>query len=480
MTVSLNNTIVGKDVSFGTSGLRGTVEDLSEEVVASAARAFVAHMRVKAGDDVAQRLYLAYDLRPSSPKIARQVASALVAEGVTVTSFGAIPTPALALQSIGDGVPAIMVTGSHIPFDRNGLKFYDHLGEISKVDEKAIATGTLARMEHSTEVDLIVSDTARSGYIGRYVDAFPGLLAGKRVGVYQHSAVGRDINCEVFEQLGATVTALGRSDTFVPVDTEAVSAKDRAQARDWAREHELDFVFSTDGDGDRPLMSDETGAYFDGDLLGILTARFLGVGTVVTPITSNSRLEKTGWFEAVSRTKVGSPYVLASMAEAKAEPIAGFEANGGFLLQSQVDSSNADIEGRLAALPTRDALLPALATFALAKQLNCRLSELRQLVGQRVKMSDRLQDVPKASSLALLESLESSSAERADFFADLGSVAEIDTLDGLRVTLDDGRIAHLRPSGNAPELRVYVETDTEAASADLLAQMLKRAKAAIA
>ncbi len=51
---------------------------------------------------------------------------------------GRVPTPALALAGLARVVPSIMVTGSHIPFDRNGIKFYTPRGEISKQDEQPI------------------------------------------------------------------------------------------------------------------------------------------------------------------------------------------------------------------------------------------------------------------------------------------------------------------------------------------------------
>ena len=61
-------------------------------------------------------------------------------------------------------------------------------------------------------------------------------------------------------------------------------------ARQWAGERKLDAIVSTDGDGDRPLVADETGRFLRGDLVGALTARFLGADAIVTPVTSNSAL----------------------------------------------------------------------------------------------------------------------------------------------------------------------------------------------
>ena len=60
-----------------------------------------------------------------------------------------------------------------------------------------------------------------------------------------------------FESLGAEVIRIGRSDEFVPIDTEAVEEEDKAKARYWSVKYRLDAIFSTDGDGDRPLVADE-------------------------------------------------------------------------------------------------------------------------------------------------------------------------------------------------------------------------------
>jgi len=113
-------------VSFGTSGLRGLVTALTEDVVGGYIRAFSAVCPIGSG------LYLGRDLRVSSPNIADMVITAARGAGVNVIDCGAVSTPALALAAVNAGAAAVMVTGSHIPDDRNGLKFYLPTGEISK------------------------------------------------------------------------------------------------------------------------------------------------------------------------------------------------------------------------------------------------------------------------------------------------------------------------------------------------------------
>lgn len=64
-----------------------------------------------------------------------------------------------------------------------------------------------------------------------------------------------------------------RSDTFVPIDAEAVSPEDKKKTLDWSKQCGFDAIFSTDGDGDRPLISDENGNWLRGDLLGLLCSQ---------------------------------------------------------------------------------------------------------------------------------------------------------------------------------------------------------------
>ena len=84
-------------------------------------------------------MYLGRDLRASSPAISDDCAVAIRAAGLEPVDCGVLPTPALALHAMANGAPAIMVTGSHIPADRNGLKFYVAAGEITKSDEAGIS-----------------------------------------------------------------------------------------------------------------------------------------------------------------------------------------------------------------------------------------------------------------------------------------------------------------------------------------------------
>lgn len=122
-------------VRFGTSGARGLAADMSPRVCFAYTAAFLQIIGARPGSRVA----LGMDLRPSSPDIAGACAAAISNAGLDVDFCGVLPTPALAFHAQERGIPAIMVTGSHIPFDRNGIKFYRSTGEITKADEAGIA-----------------------------------------------------------------------------------------------------------------------------------------------------------------------------------------------------------------------------------------------------------------------------------------------------------------------------------------------------
>lgn len=440
---------------FGTSGLRGLVTDLTDDLVADYTRAFLTACPHGGAVHVGQ------DLRTSSPRIAAAVIEAVRGMGLTAVDHGAVPTPALALASMGAGQAAVMVTGSHIPADRNGLKFYLPGGEIAKSDETAINAALGSGSVAAENGDLVQETGALSTYVARYVDAFGAqALRGLRIGVYEHSSVARDVLVEALAQMGAEVVRLARANSFVPVDTEAVDAETRIMLEGWCAEHDLDALVSTDGDADRPMVVDASGTLVPGDVLGPLTAQSLAADVICTPVSSNTLVDQLG-FGAVIRTRIGSPYVIAAMEAAKGK-VVGYEANGGFLLGFDAQGP----KGVITKLMTRDCLLPIVAPLAMAKGKGGALAELVSDLPKRFTAADRIAGIPTEASKAFLASMTEDKAARATFFADRADETSVDLTDGLRVSFTDGTIIHLRPSGNAPEFRCYAEAEsTERAEA---------------
>jgi len=478
-TITVDSLMAQSGVQFGTSGARGMVTAMTDRVCYGYTQGFLAYLR-EIGEFAGGRVALAGDLRPSTPRILAACAQAIRDLGAEPVFCGYVPTPALALYAFGQKIPSLMVTGSHIPDDRNGIKFYRPASEVLKSDEAGMKRQELAFSSAFDGAGMLVDAAAlpavtdvTAAYVARYVAAFGAqALAGRKIGVYQHSAVGRDVLLSIVEALGAEGIAIGRATKFIPVDTEAIRPEDVVLARDWAAEYGFDAIVSTDGDSDRPLLADHTGEWLRGDVLGVLCARALGAGTVVTPVSSNTVLELSGDFAHCVRTRIGSPYVIDAMNAALAagqERVCGYEANGGFLLASDF----AD----LPALPTRDAVLPVLAVIAAAKG-----RRVRDLIGElpgRVTFSDRIERFATERSEALFALLLAGDAAeqlaRLDgyFGAIAGAVIGVDLTDGIRMTTAEGAVLHLRRSGNAPELRCYSEADDGAVAAAINAAALK-------
>src|SRR5690606_13433686 len=140
------------------------------------------------------RVFIGRDLRESSPAIARDVAAAVRAAGLAPVDCGVLPTPALALHAMAEGGPAIMVTGSPIPADRNGLKFYPPAGEITKEDEGGILAALGEDIAGPGPVDAEDGYPAAGDRYRQRYRHFLGktALGGWRIGVFEHSSVARD------------------------------------------------------------------------------------------------------------------------------------------------------------------------------------------------------------------------------------------------------------------------------------------------
>ena len=432
--------------------------DFTLEEVHAFVSAFVSLVRHRGWS----RVLVAGDLRESTPAILDKVVRSFQGLGWEVWTGGGVPTPALAWGCATYGVPGVMVTGSHIPADRNGLKFYFPEGEILKSDEEAIlklyseikgAVNAIPQHAHPVQV----RDLAAL-FSDRYTENFPAQsLAGLRIGFYSHSSAGRDLFPQILRMLGAEVVEFGRSEVFVPVDTEAVESIDDLHQN--LLRHSLQVVVSTDGDADRPLVLCEDGRVVPGEILGLITSKFLGVETVVYPVSCSSVLQDSGWIPDCSITRIGSPFVLGRMLErlkeAPSRRVAGFEANGGYLLGSAL--------GGLSPLMTRDSLLPILCfLLSMKSQGWIRSSDMLRPFDGVVNLSGLIKDFPQErSALALLRFREAlnGGAEFAGLIG-LGALQSLNELDGVRARFDSGITVHLRPSGNAPEFRLYIEAKT--------------------
>jgi phosphomannomutase len=536
-------------LKFGTSGRRGKVVDLTQLEIYTNVLAEIRYLQslqqqeggIRSGDD----FYFAHDLRPSSTTyvenedgrggLCQAVEQALKDGGMRPINLGAIPTPALTYYALKHGKGSIMVTGSHIPFDRNGYKLNTSQGELLKKDEqpindnvKIVREGLLAQpyadslfnqrgMLRNAPSD-IPSPLAegRAAYIQRYLDFFEcETLQGMRLLVYQHSAVGRDVLVEILQALGAEVVAAGRSETFVPIDTEAIDQAqlDTVQNLYDSTGQTFDAVVSTDGDSDRPLILAPEGGrlrFFGGDLLGMVVGTFLGADSVVVPISTNDAIDRGALASATEpKTKIGSPYVIAGMQRALSKGrrrVCGWEANGGFLTGSDIER-NGKV---LTALPTRDAVLPLLCALFAARTRQITLPELFALLPKRFSRAALIRNFPRPTSMKIIQRFSPPEAtmQEVSYHADhiaaydpdhtrveatephakqldqvraelqtvfssehgFSAIARLNYTDGVRIIFANGDVAHFRPSGNADELRIYAVADSQERADAIAAQ----------
>ena len=527
-------------LAFGTSGLRGLVKDITDLEAYINVKAALRYLSSIGDIRANSGVVIAGDLRPSTDRIMRACAQAIVDSGCSVENAGKIPTPALISHAIAAGRAGVMVSGSHIPFDRNGIKLNKSAGEVLKSDEPGITreiervrveeysrTATTSPFDASgmlkRSADLPpLARAAEEAYVRRYLQSFTsGGLSGLRVLVYQHSAVGRDILPRILRELGAEVVTAGRSETFVALDTENITNEQFDRLEEFAVAAEasrrpLHAIVSTDGDSDRPLVTavlpggdvqpgERRVRFLPGDLLGIVVAEYLRADAAAVPISANDAVEQSVCEHGISllKTKIGSPYVISALDELRRAGtyprIVGWEANGGFLTGSDIPLKS----GTLVALPTRDSTLPILANLFAAAEQRMGLAALWNRLPARFGRAGLLDNVAVAASQAILthlippgdaieveldgtgrvfdrtrpDAMRTPLAEPATtdwrrcestlkrfFTAALGfdDIARINVLDGVRVYFRNGDVAHVRPSGNAPQLRIYANSDSQA------------------
>ncbi len=489
-----------RDLRFGTSGRRGRVTDLTQLETYICVLGELEFLRsipvedggVRRGDE----FFIAHDLRPSSiafdpaqqdrGEICQAAIQAILEAGLKPVNLGALPTPALMYYALQRRRGSLMVTGSHIPFDLNGYKLNRSVGELLKEHEAPInesvervrgriygeAFGTSRFNERGMlragHCDLPqVNPDGGAAYLNRYKKFFSGAdLNGRRILVYQHSAVGRDLLADLLEQFGAEVIVRGRSDEFVAIDTEAIDQAQLSAIQALADgAGPLWAIVSTDGDSDRPLILGlESGhvRFFGGDLVGMVVGEYLGADAVVVPVTCNDAIDRGALAPMLEpKTRVGSPFVVAGMMAAKAKGrkrICGWEANGGFLLGSDIEQ-----DGRaLSALPTRDAFLPILGVLFAARARGLQLNEVFQKLPKRFSRAALLRNFPREDGKSLIAALSAVQPSRLEpFFHGSGGIEKIDLTDGVRIYFENGDVTHFRPSGNADEFRIYAVADTQ-------------------
>jgi len=315
-------------LKFGTDGIRGVANlELTPELSLALGRAAA----LVFGTDVP--FIVGRDTRLSGPTLQASLSAGLASEGADVVDAGELPTPAIAHLSATRNAPAAMISASHNPFADNGIKFFS-------VGGRKLSDGTEQQFEQT--LDRVRTE---SGMNPRPVGAGIGRLSvdhDAKVTYEEHllSILGNGalndlrvvLDCahgaasvpapEVFRELGATVTVLNDQPNGENINENCGSTHPAGMQEAVVRMG-ADAGLAFDGDADRVLAADHTGALIDGDqIMGMLALQARASGklkddTLVVTVMSNLGLrlsmEQNGI--RLHETKVGDRYVLEALAE---------------------------------------------------------------------------------------------------------------------------------------------------------------------
>ncbi len=424
---------------FGTDGVRGPYggpvinEDFAARLGFAAAR-----WALSRGAAPGSEVLIGRDTRASGLALAAAVATGLREGGLEPVSLGVTPTPAVARAVRARGARlGVVVTASHNPASDNGIKFFVTGGlKLSDADEAAIeaALPPADQAPAWRGAAAPAEENGRDAYVADLAAALPaGALAGWRIVVDAANGATAGTTPEVLRRLGAEVAALGVSPDGRNINAGVGSEHPEQLAREVvARGARLGVAH--DGDGDRCILCDETGAVLDGDeilailALDALRRDALPARTLVVTVQSNLGLDAAikAAGGRVERTDVGDRHVLARLLATGAT--LGGESSGHII--------------DLTVSPTGDGLAAAMGILAVMRATGRPLSELRRVL-KKFPQGTRNIRVAEKKPLAACPAL---SAEIVSVEQELGA---------------GGRVM-VRFSGTEAKLRLLVEAGDDA------------------
>jgi phosphoglucosamine mutase len=407
---------------FGTDGVRGVVGDtLTADLVERLGRA-AAHWCGRG------RVFVGRDTRASGPELEEAFAAGIASAGGTAVLAGVLPTPAVALLRLD---LAAVISASHNPPEYNGVKFFDREGrKLTDAAEEEIEALLDAPAPGGGEIDRV--EVAADSYLDHVLERFGADLRGLRIAVDCANGAYAGLAPQAFEQLGATVAAIGDEPDGTNINV-GCGATDLRALSAVVRDGSFDLGIAFDGDGDRMLAVDERGEPVDGDQILALLALDLGVDAVA--VTTMTNLGFHRFMEEreirVVVTDVGDRYVLEAL------------RREGMLLGGEQSGHLIWLDGHV----TGDGLVAGL--------LLCRALG-GQPLSERIALMPRfpqvMENLPRARRGPLPDAL-------------LKAVEDVNyELDGT------GRVL-VRPSGTEPVVRVLAEAETVEAAKDLCARV---------
>ena len=435
-------------MKFGTDGVRGVAN--SELTAEFALRLGRAAASVLASSIDRPTVVIGGDTRESTPMLDAALSAGFSAEGVQVVRLGVVPTPMVAFEAQRRGAVGAMVSASHNPFGDNGIKLFAAGGsKLTDEVERRIEAQLDVMMSPSGAPAPIVSETSAHG---PYVDHVLSVLDGRRldglsVVVDAANGAAHEVAAEALSAAGADVTVVAASPDGRNINA-GCGATVPSFVADAVRARGADLGVALDGDADRLIAVDHTGAVVDGDhIIAIAAADLRARGrlrhdTVVVTVMTNLgfRLAMRAAGIDVVETAVGDRYVLEALG-------AGGYSLGGEQSGHVIFADHAT---------TGDGLLTSLVLLDAVQRSGRPLAELA---------AEAMTSLPQVLvNVRVLERVPDFGHEVAERLA-----ADIEEVE--RSLGDDGRVL-VRPSGTEPLIRVMVEApavEQAQAAADRLA-----------
>ena len=440
---------------FGTDGVRGVANrDLTVSLTLNLAQAAAKVLGETARNEGRRPIaIIGRDPRISGEYLASAVAAGLASSGVDVFDAGVVPTPATAFLTADFSADfGVMISASHNPAPDNGIKFFAAGGhkladDIEDQIEAAMQSELLAPIGGAVGRVQRFAD-AEDRYLVHLLGAIPNSLEGLKVVIDCAHGAASAISPQAFADAGAKVIVIGNDPDGLNINA-GYGSTHMSALQSAVLENGADMGFAHDGDADRCLAVDHTGAIVDGDqLMAILALSAKANGTLarntlVATVMSNLGLRIAMKDAGITmlETKVGDRYVLEQIRE------------GGYTLGGE--QSGHIIFSRYAT--TGDGILTALMIAAESKSTGKKLSELaaQMKIYPQVLINVRGVDLSRVDSDAGLQEV----VREAE--AELGST---------------GRVL-LRASGTEPLIRVMVEAADQGTAhswADRIARVVEK------
>ena len=436
---------------FGTDGIRGLANvDLTAELALDVAVA-AAHILVENSND-RPRAIVGQDSRASGEFLEAAVVAGLTSAGVDVYRVGVVPTPAVAYLVASTGADlGVMISASHNPMPDNGIKLFQRGGEKLADEVEALVEARIGepwQRPTGAAVGRVISDDQLvNKYIEHLLSTIDVSLAGLKVVVDCANGASSFTAPVALSRAGAEVIAIANTPDGWNIN-DGVGSTHLDYLRNAVLKNGADVGIAHDGDADRCLAIDATGAEIDGDvIMAILAKGFKAQGKLKANTIVGTVMSNLGFMHAMAEsgievvtTAVGDRYVLEAMLQSDFN--LGGEQSGHVIMR---DHAN-----------TGDGLLTALQLLAEVKRSSQTLQELSRVMVRFPQVLINVKNVAKerlATSIAIADAVKAAEAE-------LGS---------------NGRVL-LRASGTEPLVRVMVEAQSDAVAqsvATKLAQVVE-------